>query len=65
MKEVGWLKQSLLEARRETEGVPEWAREMLRAWNAHYGPGSSSTTRTAPQHTACTPHADSADGSSP
>jgi hypothetical protein len=52
MKDVGWLKQSLLEARRETEGVPEWAREMLRAWDAHYGPGTTSTGRTTPQQAA-------------
>ena len=54
MKEVGWLKQSLLEARRETEDVPAWAREMLRTWDAHYGPGSASAARTTTQQVAGT-----------
>jgi len=65
MKEAGWLRQSLLEARRETEGIPEWAKEMLRAWNAHYGPGSTSTARSgAHQHATAARPPETADGDS-
>jgi hypothetical protein len=63
MREVGWLKQSLLEARRETADLPEWAREMLRTWDAHYGPGSTSTARTASEHAVGTQPPDTADAS--
>jgi hypothetical protein len=41
MHDVGWLKQSLLEAREETRRLPEWVRQLISAREAYYGPRDS------------------------
>jgi hypothetical protein len=43
--EAGWLKQSLREAAEGTKRIPEWARQMLDAHEAYYGPQSSRLNR--------------------
>jgi hypothetical protein len=39
--ETGWLKQSLREATEAAKQIPEWARQVLDAQEAYYGPQSS------------------------
>jgi hypothetical protein len=41
MNEVGWLKQSLLDAREETKRLPEWVKQVINAREAYYGPRNS------------------------
>jgi hypothetical protein len=52
MNEVGWLKQSLLDAREETKRLPEWVRQVMNAREEYYGPRNSRGDRdTAPSNT--------------
>jgi hypothetical protein len=39
--EAGWLEQSLREAAEEAKRIPEWARQVLDAHEAYYGPQRS------------------------
>ena len=43
--EAGWLKQSLREASEAAKQIPEWARQVLDAREASYGPQASRLRR--------------------
>ena len=43
--EAGWLKQSLREASEAAKQIPEWARQVLDAHEASYGPQASRLRR--------------------
>jgi len=53
--EAGWLKQSLREASEAAKQIPEWAREVLDAHEASYGPQASRLRRERAAQTQSQP----------
>ena len=43
--EAGWLERSLRDAREEAGRLPEWARQVISARDAYYGPRGCDTHR--------------------
>jgi hypothetical protein len=48
MTDVGWLKQSLAEAKQEAERIPVWAKQILDAREAYHGPNRVETVPDQP-----------------